>query len=264
MICQSSRKWKRTCSQHNRVLDPFKKSISWKRTCLLSSLENKNSGFLRKEFHKDSRPFLEDFLSTVLSTVAARSPVGQGLRCFCPEVIIWGVDYSAFHLFEQLLDGLFERGWVRGPEIEPAKVEFYLFVREEWHVEVSGSRSRVQINSVFAFCNQPGFRSRWNLYKISVMVLQNHFGLLKILHVCCFEVFLLTALVVRGPSELHPIFTMSLDGFAINLEKVNGAVACVQDFVRHSLFTQRNFSSETGTSKLSAAVAAADAVRHCS
>ena len=41
-----------------------------------------------------------------------------------------------------------------------------------------------------------------------------------------------------------------------------GAVACVQDFVSHPLFTQRNFFSETGISKLNTAVTAADAVRN--
>ena len=40
------------------------------------------------------------------------------------------------------------------------------------------------------------------------------------------------------------------------------AVACVQDFVRHPLFTQRYFFSETGVSILNAAVTAADAVQN--
>ena len=62
-----------------------------------------------------------------------------------------------------------------------------------------------------------------------------------ILHMCCFQVFPLTALVVRGPSELHPVFTLSLDGVAINHEDKNGAVACDQDFVRHPVFTHRKF-----------------------
>ena len=83
-----------------------------------------------------------------------------------------------------------------------------------------------------------------------------------ILHVCCFLVIQLTALVVRGPSELHLVFTVPLHGITINHEKVNGAVVCVQNFVRQPLFTKRNFLDETGISTLNAAVAAADAVRH--
>ena len=108
-------------------------------------------------------------MSTILSTAAARSPVGQGLSCFCPEIVIGG--YSALQFFGQLLDGLLEIGWVRGSEIEPPKAEFHSFVREQRYVETSGNRSRVPISSVFAFCNQPGFRSRRNLHKVSIMVL---------------------------------------------------------------------------------------------
>ena len=79
-------------------------------TRLLSSLEKINSSFLRKDFRRDCRCFLEDFVSTILSTVAARSPIGQGLSCFCPEIVIGGDDYSAFHFFGQLLDGLLDLG----------------------------------------------------------------------------------------------------------------------------------------------------------
>ena len=68
--------------------------------------------------------------------------------------------------------------------------------------------------------------------------------------------------MVRSPSELHPVFTVSLNGVAIDHEKVKGAVACVQDFVRHPPFTERSFFSETGISMLNTAVAAADAVQN--
>ena len=77
-----------------------------KRTRLLSSLEKKNSSFPRKEFRKERHRFLEDLLSTILSTAATRSPVWQRLSCFCPEIVIAGDEYSAFHLFGQLLDRL--------------------------------------------------------------------------------------------------------------------------------------------------------------
>ena len=68
--------------------------------------------------------------------------------------------------------------------------------------------------------------------------------------------------MVKGHSEMHPVFTMSLNGVAISHEEVRGAVACVQDFVRHRLFRQRNFFSETGISMLNTAVTGADAVRN--
>ena len=137
-------------------------------TRLLASLEKFNSSFLRKEFRRDCRSFLEDLVSTILSTVAARSQIGQGLSCFCPEIVIGGDYYSAFHLFGQLLDGLLEIGWVRGSEVEPAKAEFHSFVREQRQVEMRSHRSRAPINSVFAFCNQPSFRSRRNLHKVGI------------------------------------------------------------------------------------------------
>ena len=86
-------------------------------TRLLSSHEKINSSFLRKEFRRDCRRFPEDLVSTIFSTVAARPPVGQGLSCFCPEIIIGGDDYSAHPPFGQLLDGLLEFGWVRGQKL---------------------------------------------------------------------------------------------------------------------------------------------------
>ena len=79
---------------------------------------------------------------------------------------------------------------------------------------------------------------------------------------CCFQISQLTALVVKGPSEWHPVFTVSLIGVAISHEKVKEAVASVQVFVLHPLFTQRNFFFESGISMLNTAVAATDAVRH--
>ena len=69
--------------------------------------------------------------------------------------------------------------------------------------------------------------------------------------------------MVKGPSEVHPVFIVSLDGVAIDHEKVMVAVACVQEFVRHPSFTQRSFFSETGIGMLNSSVTAADADRNC-
>ena len=149
-------------------------------TRLLASLEKINSSFLRKEFRRDCRRFLEDLVSTILSTVAARSPIGQRLSCFCPEIVIGGDNYSAFHLFGQLLDGLLELGWVKGSEVEPAKAEFHSFVREQRQVETSSNRFCTPINSVFAFCNQPSLRSRRNLHKVGNNFLKGHLNVLMV------------------------------------------------------------------------------------
>ena len=124
-------------------------------TRLLAPLEKINCSFLRKEFRRDCRRIPEDFVSIILSTVTARLPIGQALSCFCQEIVIGGDNYSAFHLFGQLLDGLLEIGWVRGSEVEPAKAEFHSFVREQRQVETSGNRSRASINSFLPFAISP-------------------------------------------------------------------------------------------------------------
>ena len=132
-------------------------------------------------------------------------------------------------------------------------------------MEEGGSSSRAPIKSVFALCNQPSSRSWSNLYKVSIKWgFLNHLDLLMILHLCCFQAFQLTSLVVKGPSESYPVFTASLDGIAINHEKVKKGVACVQDFVRQRLITQTTFFSETVIEMLNTAVAATDAVQHIS
>ena len=153
------------------LLGQSQSSISWKGPVCSRPLKKINSRFLRKKFRRECRRFLEDLVSTILSTVAARPPVGRGLSCFCLEIVIGGDNYSAFHFFGQLLDGLLQLGWIRGSEIEPAKAEFHFFVREQRQVETSGNRFRVPISSVFTFCNQAGFRSRRNLHKVSLVVL---------------------------------------------------------------------------------------------
>ena len=162
-------KWEAYMPPNHSCFGPISEEHFLEGTRLLASLEKINSNSLRKEFRRDCRRFLEDLVSTILSTVAARSQVGQGLSCFCPEIVIGGDDYSAFHVFGQLLDGLLELAWVRGSEVEPAKAEFHSFVREQRQVESSSHGSRAPIHSVFAFCNQPSFRSRQNLRKIGIL-----------------------------------------------------------------------------------------------
>ena len=84
------------------------------RTRLLAALEKVNSVyFLRTAFRKNCHHFFKEFESTILSTVATRSLIGQGLSCFCPEIIFeWGGNCSAFYLLRQLMDWLLGHGWV--------------------------------------------------------------------------------------------------------------------------------------------------------
>ena len=64
--------------------------------------------------------------------------------------------------------------------------------------------------------------------------------------------------------ESHLSFTVRLKGVAIDHEEVEGATACVQNFVCNPLFTQRILISETGIGMLNTSFASADAVQHSS
>ena len=83
-------------------------------TRVMAALGKVSSQYLQKEFRRDARRFLEDFVNCVLSTVAARSVIGQGLSCFCPAIVVGGDDVAPLQLFNKLLDGLLEKGWTRG------------------------------------------------------------------------------------------------------------------------------------------------------
>ena len=140
------------------------------RTRLLAALNKIPSSYLKREFQRDARRFLEEFTTSVLSTVAARSKIGQGLSCFCPTIIIAGEDHASLHLLGLLLDGLLDRGWVRGSEIEACRSEYQSFVREQRQLERSSTRSRPDIGDVLSFCClQAGFRARQHLIRVCIV-----------------------------------------------------------------------------------------------
>ena len=116
-----------------------------------AALEKLTSQYLRKKFKGSSRRFLEDFTSTVLSTVAARSRLGQDVSCFCPEIIIGGDDHSAFFLFGQLLDGLGACGWEKGSTVEACRAEFQSFVNDQRQLECHGSRKQSDISNILSY-----------------------------------------------------------------------------------------------------------------
>ena len=138
-----------------------------------AALQKMTSQYLKKEFRSSARRFLEDFTSTVLSTVAARSKLGQRVNCFGPEIIIGGDDQSAFFLFGQVLDGLVECGWEKGSTVEACKAEFQSFVNDQRQLECPASRKHCDISNVLShLTRQSGFRSRRHLYRVSVVGLQ--------------------------------------------------------------------------------------------
>ena len=63
---------------------------------VMAALGKVGSHYLQKEFGRDARRFLLDFVNCVLSTVAARSVIGQGLSCFCPAIMVGGGRCGSF------------------------------------------------------------------------------------------------------------------------------------------------------------------------
>ena len=137
------------------------------------ALEKMTSQYLKKEFRGSARRFFEDFTSTVLSTVAAHSKLGQAVSCFCPEIIIGFDDHSAFFLFGQLLDSLVARGWEKRSTVEACKAEFQSFVNDQRQLECPASRKHSDISNVFSYLShQSGFRSHRHLYRVSLIGFQ--------------------------------------------------------------------------------------------
>ena len=139
-------------------------------TRVMAPLGEVGSHYLQKDFRRDARRFLEDFVNCVLSTVAARSVIGQGLSRFCPAIVVGGDDVAPLQLFNKLLDGLLEKGWTKGSEVEACRAEYQSFVQEQRQLERSSTRSRPDIGYVLSFCSwQAGFRARRHLYKVCIV-----------------------------------------------------------------------------------------------
>ena len=136
----------------------------------MAALGKVGSHYLQKEFRRDVRRFLEDFVNCVMSTVAARSVIGRGLSCFCPAIVVGGDDVAPLQLLNKLLDGPLEKGWTRGSEVEACRAEYQSFVQEQRQLERSSTRSRPDVGDVLSFCSaQAGFRARRHLYKICIV-----------------------------------------------------------------------------------------------
>ena len=77
-----------------------------------------------------------------------------------------------------------------------------------------------------------------------------------------FQVFQLTALIVRGPMTCGGRFSINLDRVMICKDEVQSAILCVQDFVRSPHFTQRSFFSDSGIAMLTESAAISDRITH--
>ena len=136
-----------------------------------AALEKMSSSYLKNAFRSNARSFLEEFCSTYLSTVVARSQLGQGVSCFCPETIPGGEDHSAFFLHGQSLDGLVECRWEKGLKVGACKVEFQSFVREQRQLDRHSTRQPPDVGYTLAyFAQQTGFQSRRHLFRVSCVL----------------------------------------------------------------------------------------------
>ena len=139
----------------------------------MAALDKVGSQYLQREFRRDARRFLEDFVNCVLSTVASRSVIGQGLKCFCPAIVVGGDVVAPLQLFNKLLDGLLEKGWTKGSEVEACRAEYQSFVYEQRQLERSSTRSRPDVDDVLSLsCAQAGFGARRHLSKVCIAVNQ--------------------------------------------------------------------------------------------
>ena len=146
----------------------------------MNALDKIGSDYLRTEFRRDVDRFFEEFVNCVLSTIASRTVIGQGLRCFCRAIVVGGDDVAPFQFLNKLLDGLLEKGWTRGSEVEACRAEYPSFVQEQRQLEWSSTRSRPNVGDVLSFCSaQAGFRARRHLYKVCIVSDQT----------CCFDPF---------------------------------------------------------------------------
>ena len=67
-------------------------------------------------------------------------------------------------------------------------------------------------------------------------------------------------LFLRGPAEEIPLFVLNLNRVTYNRRGVESDISCVQRYVRNSLFTRRDFSTDKGISMLLNFVNAASSV----
>ena len=139
-------------------------------TRVMAALDKVGSHYLLTEFHRDARRFLEESVNCVLSTVVSRSVIGQGLCCFCLAIVVGGDDVPPFQLFNKLLEGLLEKVWTRGSEVEACWSEYQSFLQERRLLERSATRSRPDVGDFLSLCSaQAGFSARRHLYKVCIV-----------------------------------------------------------------------------------------------
>ena len=68
---------------------------------------------MKTEFRRDARKFIDNFVIFAWSIIVANSVVGRGFTCFCPAILISGVERAPLQLFGMISEGLLEKSWVK-------------------------------------------------------------------------------------------------------------------------------------------------------
>ena len=232
-------------------------------TTLMGSLERLSSIYVRKEFKKNCWEFFDHFVSCILSSVSARSPIGRGLSSFCPEILIGGDEHSATSLFVELVNALGRLKWLKSTEKEASKSEFQSFVRDQRELEYGSGVRRPEIGNILTtYLSQLSFRSRRNLFKVRISFFGRGYICCCHLYISrCFQVYRLAALFVRGPKHSLNAFTIDLSDIVLPESDVLSAISCVQHFVKDAHFSRRSFFTEKGVESLREAISSSGNVR---
>ena len=224
----------------------------------MTTLNKVGSHYLKTAIRCDARRFLEKFVKCLLSTVPSRSHVGQGIFCFCPEIVIGGDVVVPLPIFKKLLDRLLEKGLVKGSEAEACRAEYQSSVWEQRQLEWSLTRSRPDVGGVlsfswtnFVFCALGNTCIKYVSYPIKQVESSLYVWVAHCLNRVTLQVFQLTALIARRPSTHGVKLVINLDWAANPDWGVRGILLCVQKLVWSSHFTQRSFFLESDPTRLS-------------
>ena len=92
------------------------------------------------------------------------------MSCFCPAIAVGGDEVVRLQVFNKLLDGLLEKGWTRGRDVEACRAEYQSFRQEQRQLELLSTRSRPDVSDVLSVCfAQAGFSARQHLYNVCMV-----------------------------------------------------------------------------------------------
>ena len=88
--------WEQYVLANHSKFSPVSKEEFLSGMWVLAALNKIESSYWKREFRQEARRFLEEFTTSVFSTVAARSNIGEGLSCFCPALSLAGTTTRPF------------------------------------------------------------------------------------------------------------------------------------------------------------------------